>query len=67
MTHSTCVNLVNALTFPLHILGLMGRVLHFESVTKNELHYLKMELECQLGDHGDDNGDASSSPLWGNR
>ena len=41
----------------------MGRVLHFESVTKNELHYLKMELECQLGDHGDDNGDASSSPL----
>ena len=48
---------------PPHIIGLMGRVLCFESVTKNELHYLKMELECQLGDHGDNNGDASSSPL----
>ena len=48
---------------PPHIIGLMGRVLQFESVTKNELHYLKMELECQLGDHGDDNGEASSFPL----
>ena len=46
---------------PPHIIGFMGRVLHFESVTKNELHYLKMELECQLGNHSDDNGDASSS------
>ena len=62
-TFSLCESCKHTDISPPHVIGLMGRVLHFESVTKNKLHYLKMELECQLGDHGDDNGDASSSPL----